>query len=202
MSYSELTPDQQKELREYVHATHDLLAGYRDSKETMAFAGLAVFLGAVATALSSHDWPPAFAPPWLIIVSFTILWLFVDLYLRYQLKRRRWAALRVSGCDWLLAEWLPDSPRAMAGKPENPKSQPMPGKALWLLDLFWPLKASVVAVELNQDAHPHVYPHELERAWILAYERGTDALTHEYLIQAVVLLGYVAVLARTIFVHV
>src|SRR5437016_1923610 len=112
MPYSDMTCAQQTQTREYVQAVHDRLAAYRDNKETMAFAGLAVFFGAVATALASRDWPPAFAQgrPWLIIGAFSSLWVFVAVYLRYQLRKRRWAAIRVAGCDWLLAEWLPDSP--------------------------------------------------------------------------------------------
>jgi hypothetical protein len=50
MPYSDMTDVQQTQMREYVRATHDRLATYRDNKETLAFAGLAVFFGAVATA--------------------------------------------------------------------------------------------------------------------------------------------------------
>jgi hypothetical protein len=196
MLYSDMTCEQQTRTREYVQAVHDRLAAYRDNKETMAFAGLAIFFGAVATALASHDWPPAFAQgrPWLIIGAFSSLWVFVAVYLRYQLRRRRWAAIRVAGCDWLLAEWLPDSPHAQASEAENPVRRPKPGPVLLLLDLMWPLKKSVIGI----DPKLRVYPHEIERAWVLAGERSTDALLHERIIHFAGWVGYVSVVTRTL----
>jgi hypothetical protein len=196
MSYSEMTPGEQTHLRDYAQAVHDRLAAYRDNKETMAFAGLAIFLGAVATALTSRDWPPTFAKerPWLIVLAFSILWVFIAVYLRYQLRRRRWAAIRVAGCDWLLAEWLPESPHAMANEDSRPAKPAKPGPLILLVDIIWPLKSAVTAVDPNL----RVYPDEIERSWVLASKRGTDALLHERLIHIAGWVGYAAVLTRTL----
>src|SRR3954468_14029244 len=100
MSYENVSLEEKAQLRDYVKTAHDRFATFRDNKETMAFAGLAIFLAAVATALTSRDWPPTFAQgrPWLIAAAFSGLWVFVAAYLRYQLRRRRWAAFRVAGC--------------------------------------------------------------------------------------------------------
>lgn len=194
--YAAMTPDEQEQTREYVQSALERFSAFRDNKETMAFAGLAVFVGAVATALVSRDWPPAFAQdqPWLIVGAFSVLWVFVAFYLRYQLRRRRWAALRVAGCDWLLAEWLPGSPHAMKKDPESPLRRPKPGPMLLLLDLLWPLEGSVVAIDPNLQ----VYPPEIERAWLLAAERSTDALLHERIIHLAGWVGYLAVVMRTV----
>jgi hypothetical protein len=196
MPYSTLTPEEQGQLREYVEAAQQRFATFRDNKETMAFAGLGVFLGAAATTLVSRDWPPVFAKEHsgLIVVGFSALWLFVAVYLRYQLRRRRWAALRVSGCDWLLAEWLPESPGAMARDRKTPACRGKPGTLLLFFDLLWPLKSAVVAV----DPELKVYPAEIEVAWRLAADRGTDALLHERIIHLAGWVGYVAVVMRTL----
>jgi hypothetical protein len=196
MSYADMTASEQTQAWDYVQAVHDRLAAYRDGKETMAFAGLAIFLGAVTTALTSRDWPPTFAQdrPWLVVAAFSILWVFVAVYLRYQLRRRRWAALRVAGCDWLLAEWLPDSPHAMANDERSPAKPAKPGLIILLFDIVWPLKSSVTAV----DPEERVYPEEIERSWVLASKRGTDALLHERLIHIAGWVGYAAVLTRTL----
>jgi hypothetical protein len=196
MSYENMCEKQQTQTRDYLEAVHNRLQTYRDGKETLAFAGLAIFLGAVATALTSKDWPPTFAQhrPLLIVGAFSLLWLFVAVYLRYQLRRRRWAALRVAGCDWLLAEWLPDSPRAMVNEDPSPKRSPKPRTIILLIDIIWPLKSAVIAVDPNQ----RVYTNEIERSWILASKRGTDALLHERLIHIAGWLGYGLVLARTL----
>lgn len=195
MLYAAMCEKQQSQTRDYLKAVHDRLQAYRDGKETMAFAGLAIFLGAVATALTSREWPPAFAQPrpWLVVGAFSILWLFVAFYLRYQLRRRRWAALRVAGCDWLMAEWLPGSPKAMAAEPPPARSG-KPGRIILLLDIIWPLKSAVTVVDPNRS----VYPAEIERSWLLAGKRGTDALLHERLIHVAGWVGYAAVVARTL----
>ena len=125
MAYSQKTPAEQEQLRTFLYEALERYSIHRDNKESMAYLGLALFTGAAATALASKDWPPAFAAdrPWLIVLGFSTLWFFVVLYLRYQLRRRRWAALRVAGCEWLLAEWLPDSPRALANSDPAPSRE-------------------------------------------------------------------------------
>jgi hypothetical protein len=196
MPYSTLTAADQAQLREYTQGALERFSTYRDNRETMAFAGLAVFLGSVATALVSKDWPPTFAigHPGLIVVAFSGLWLFVAVYLRYQLRRRRWAALRVAGCDWLLAEWLPESPHAMAQDQKTPTRRAEPTLRLLLLDTFWPLKGAVVSIVPTL----HVYPAEIEDAWLLAADRGTDTLLHERIIHIAGWVGYAAVVLRTL----
>ena len=195
MPYSDLSADDKNQMRSYVLAVHERFADFRDSKETMAFAGLAVFLGAVSTALVSRDWPPVFAQgrPWLVILAFAVLWLLVAVYLRYQLRNRRWAALRVAGCDWLLAEWLPESPQAMAKAKSTPARPPTPSSFVLALDVLWPLRRAVVAI----DPKLEVYPTEIEESWLRAGERSTAALSLEYIIHATGWIGFVAVGLRT-----
>lgn len=193
MSYKEKSEEEQKQLREFVSNSLDRYSTYRDNKESMAYAGLALFIGAAASALVSKDWPP----PWgqhregLIVSAFTVLWVLVLSYLRYQLRRRRWAALRVAGCDWLLARWLPDSP-----EPPRPQPSPTPSCLRRLVDLVWPMDHTVAAL----DPTLKVYVDEIENSWIDAGVRGTDALKHERLIYLAGWIGYIGVVLRTYFV--
>jgi hypothetical protein len=132
--------------------------------------------------------------PWLIIVAFFWLWALVAVYLRYQLRRRRWAAIRVAGFDRLLAEWLPESPHALAREEDNPVRPTKPARPLLFLDLLWPLKDAVIAF----DPEEHVYLDEIERAWILVAKSGTDALRHERIIHAAGWVGFGSVVMRTL----
>jgi len=195
MPYSTLSVDEQQQLRDYVFAVHDRFADFRDSKEAMVFAGLAVFLGAVSTARASRDWPPVFAQgrPLLVILAFAVLWLLVAVCLRYQLRHRRWAALRVAGCDWLLAEWLPDSPHAMAAASSPPARPRNPSSLVLAFDVVWPLRRAVAAI----DPQLKVYPTDIENSWLRAAERSTAALSLEYVIHAAGWIGLVAVGLRT-----
>ncbi|MCG3134307.1 MAG: hypothetical protein HMLKMBBP_01601 [Planctomycetes bacterium] len=194
LTYDQLGEAEQATLREYVRSQQDRHSLIRDHRETMAFAGFAVYLGAVAACLGSPDGPPILsaAGPSLFVPAFIAFWLYVAFYLRYQFRRRRWAALRVAGCDWLMAEWMPGSPQAMASMPEDPARPKAPTRLVVSLDVLWPLRASVVSI----DSALRVYPPEIERAWILAGDRSTDALLHERIIHAAGWLGFAAVMLR------
>src|SRR5437773_2082631 len=81
----------------------DRYSRYRDHKETMAYAGAAVYVGAAAAIILSKDWPPSQWGPSFGIVAVVTLWALALSYLKYQLRKRRWAAFRVAGCEWILA---------------------------------------------------------------------------------------------------
>src|SRR5437870_118734 len=91
----------------FVRDLHDRYATYHGHKESMAFTGLTLFTGAAGAALMAEEWPPAawgnHGWAWAFLAA-TALWLSVLAYLRFQLRRRRWAALRVAGCERVLAE--------------------------------------------------------------------------------------------------
>jgi len=198
MPNGEDMPTGQEVLREFVLNALQRYSSYRDNKETMAYAGLALFTGATGTALIAKDWPPAVAQnnPWMIIVAFTFLWFVVIVYLRFQLRRRRWAAFRVAGCEWLLCEWLPGSPKALASEkdPITRESQAISWHRRFV-DHIWPLKHSVGVIAPEK----HVYPPELENSWIRAERRGSDALFHERIVHGAGWVAYAAVTVRTYF---
>ena len=186
----------QETLRQFVSSEMERYSNLRDHKETMAYAGLALYMGAAGSALVSENWPPVWGghSKLLAVIAITLLWVVVRLYLRYQLRRRRWAQLRVAGCEWLLVSWLPRAP-----KQEDPKEKlAASGKQapLWvhMVDFLWPLKRGVGALDRSMN----VYPPELERAWTDAERHGTDVLKHEWLIQAALWLLYAAWLAKTV----
>lgn len=60
-SYASAGPAEQSHLHSYVESMLEHFWAFRESKENFAVAATAVFLGAVATALVSRDWPPEFA---------------------------------------------------------------------------------------------------------------------------------------------
>src|SRR5437879_15798 len=96
-------------LIEFVRTLHDHYASYHDHKESMAYAGLTLFIGIVGTGLFADKWPPKPASQWSV-VAVVLVWAAVLTYLKFQLIRRRWAALRESGCERLLARWTVEDP--------------------------------------------------------------------------------------------
>jgi len=197
MPYEALNGEAKKQLQEFVSQALARYVTYHDAKENMALAGITLFLAAGATILVAKDWPSSFLSGTgsISIIALSLVWLLVSLYLRFQLRRRRWAALRVAGCEWLLAEWLPDSPKALANQSDMAVKR-RPGWFIRAVDVAWPLKAAVAV--MKPDTPSQVYPKEIEEAWLKAEWRGTEALSHERLIHFVGWVTYFAMVARTL----
>lgn len=165
----------------------------------MAFTGLTLFTGAGGAVLVSNDWPPAAwgarADVWALL-AITALWFGVLAYRRFQLRRRRWAALRVAGCERLLANWVVSLPSDadLLPKDRNPIGS---NSLVRCVDFFWPLKAAVLVMAPPSDKNPAMYPSALVDAWVSQEEkRGTYALLHERLI---VLAGWSLYLVVALF---
>jgi hypothetical protein len=183
-----------EQLRVFVAAALERFAEYHAHKEAMAYAGIAVY-GAAAVTVLTTSWPPGawtWHPNALAVAAFTALWLTMLVYLRFQLRRRRWAALRVAGCDRLLASWLPGAPAQRPRKADSPRGW---SRLLARLpDWIWPSANSVPAVDTDDD----VYPQEIQTAWKEAQERGTEAIDHERLIHVFGWSLYILVVIRTL----
>jgi hypothetical protein len=186
---------------EFVKTHLSRLIAYQTHKESMAWAGLAVFGAAIGAGLASDVWPPAWISkvwtPWLgacvTIVAITALLLIVLVYLRFQLRRRRWASLRIAGCERVLAEWICKRPSRDDLEPHVPLGND-PSRLTLLCDLFWPRLSAVKA--LRYDEEP-LYPRTLAIAW--HEQTHTDAIYHEWLVAFATYALYVALIARTIF---
>ena len=83
--------------------------GYMQQKEYLAYLGFVIYLTAASTILlfEKGKWPP---PNWgsykawfafAAILGFSAL---AFLYLRFELHRRRWAAMRLAGCERVLVK--------------------------------------------------------------------------------------------------
>ena len=98
--------------REFVQAMLNRYASYHQNKESMAYAGITLFGGITGASVLSDKWPPDWCSNSLLLpfLAGTFLWIIILIFIRFQLTRRRWAALRVAGCDRLLSAWLQNPP--------------------------------------------------------------------------------------------
>lgn len=151
---------------------------YHNHKESMAYAGITLYGGVGAASILSRDWPPDWGPctHWWATLAIAALWLFFLLFLRFQLHRRRWAALRSAGAERLLAKWVQAPPSAddLAYRPAEAKRSPESP----ILDWLWPQARAVLVVEVDHQ----VYPKCFVEAWLEQEKHGTDAIHHERLI--------------------
>ena len=166
--------------REFVQAMLNRYASYHQSKESMAYAGITLFGGIAGASALSDKWPPDWGihSSMIAIFACTFLWAIILTFIRFQLTRRRWAALRLAGCDRLLSAWLqkPPAEEDLALLPVSPR--PVPCICIKILNCLWGHKEAVRAVNTKES----VYPGALVREWLAQEERGTDALKHERLV--------------------
>ncbi|MBI4522339.1 MAG: hypothetical protein HY695_00860 [Deltaproteobacteria bacterium] len=91
---------------------------YQSHKETMAHAGLLVMIAVVGGLVSFKPWPPQWVPVLQVyfeqqtvaVLICVLLWFMIHLYIRWQLRRRRWAAVVYNGAVGAVAEWLRRDP--------------------------------------------------------------------------------------------
>ena len=155
-------------------------AAYHQHKEGAAYAGITLFAGVAGAAAVSSAWPPQWGKytTFLAVIAASLLWFTVLRFLRFQLTRRRWAALRVAACERLLAAWVQTEPSAEALTTSPSTTRPPISLCDCVANHLWGTKDAVRAVDTVESVYPSALVNEL-----LAQEtRGTDALKHERLI--------------------
>ena len=173
---------------EFVRSLMERYAQYHEHKENMAYGGFTVFAGAVVAALVTTAWPPDWGlyTPTLAPGAALALFVVTFVYLRYQLHRRRWAALRVAGCEHVLAKWSRNGPtsrdleRIAGGDAEIPGANRVVGCLWCLLGWVCPPVAEVLAIKRRDDADTANYPRALVEKWRTIVK--TDAVMHEWII--------------------
>lgn len=114
-----LCPDQilfSKQVERAENFFRDLLSNmdsYHDHKENLAHASIAVMGGLAGSILVMDDWPPTWIPcswSWLVTPTVFILWGLIHLYMRWQLRQRRSAAIMYNAATLKLGEWVKEPP--------------------------------------------------------------------------------------------
>jgi len=178
----------------------DRYRSYHDHKETMAYGGTTLFIAGVVATITADKWPPQWlaSSKCLLTAFITGVWLIVLVFVKWQLRRRRWAAMRLAGVERLLARWVSAVPLSdddlQTFTPSKVQAKTRLSRALsWLkhaamvlLDHIWPLNAVRQAVDLGEAVYPKAFVDMWELQW---KEKGTEALFHEGLL---VLTGWAA----------
>ena len=168
---------------ELARTLHDHYAEYHDHKEAMAYAGFTLFLGIVGAGLFSDKWPPK-PTPWWSVLAVVLAWAAMLSFLKFQLIRRRWAALRQAGCERLLARWASKPPTPEDLRLWTTQSRAPVSLLVRVTDWIYPLQDAVRAVKTDQSVYPTAFVH----AWKARELEGTGAIIHERMI---VLTGWV-----------
>jgi hypothetical protein len=208
-----------KAARELVAAQYTHYTTYHAHKETMAYAGFALYSAAAGAVISAAEWPPrgwGAESPGVTLTAcavLTLFWILILLYLHFCLARRRWGVLRMAGCEralvWLATrseidpiELEPASYNDVeADPPASAQQTTAPGSLALVLGavprlLAYPLGDEMRAVERSDR---RIYPRFLMRAWKTQETAGTAAIWHERLILTAGWGVFAAMLIRTVW---
>jgi len=119
---------------------------YHNHKESMAHAGLLIMLAIGGGILSLDAWPPKWIPLSLLgssrysVASFGTVLLLVlcHIYIRWQLRCRRAAAIMYNGALLALAEWVRREPTKEDLAPYCPQKTSISAELASLLDYIFP----------------------------------------------------------------
>jgi len=181
--------------KEFVELQMDRYAAYHQSKEAMSYAGITLFGGISGTAIFSSNWPPYWGKYSLLlaILAVSLLWGIFLSFIRFQLTRRRFAALRVAGCERLLAAWIQEIPSNEDLNLCSSTKREAPSIASKIANIFWGSKNAIRVINTGEA----VYPRALVNFWLFQEMRGTDALKHERLILITGWLIYIILIVST-----
>lgn len=101
---------------------------YHNHKETMAHAGVLVQIAIAAGILTKEDWPPVwldynYYPAVFTTVGIILIWLLVHIFIRWQLRNRRGAALMYAAILRTLRFWVHTDPIEEDLKPYTPANK-------------------------------------------------------------------------------
>jgi hypothetical protein len=191
--------DRSKELSHLATELQRRYVGYMQQKEYLAYLGFAVYATAASTILlfDEEKWPPpswGSLSPWWALGAICVVWLLAFLYLRFELHRRRWAAMRLAGCERVLVKlatgdistdasipWTWNGvPRQKPPETRTPVGTRIGNFVCSLWGLFCPLKASFPVIRDKFAVYPKIFID----LWKVQQERPqpTDALKHERLV--------------------
>lgn len=208
-----------KAARELVTAQYTHYTTYHAHKETMAYAGFALYSAAAGAVISAAEWPPrGWGPdsPGVTLTAcavLTLFWILVLLYLHFCLARRRWGVLRMAGCEralvWLATRSEIDPIELEPASYNDVEADPAPavhpttllGSAALVFGamprlLAYPLTNEMRSVEKSDQK---IYPRFLIRAWRNQEIAGTAAVWHERLILTAGWGVFAAMLIRTVW---
>ena len=165
---------------------------YHAHKENMAHAGLLVMLAVLGGILGLPKWPADWIPSlsffvpsrWTAFLGFFVLWGLLHVFIRWQLRNRRAAAITQAGAIRALVEWIDRAPISDDLSRYVPEAtsvaSPSPGTTYWVTWLDWVIPFP--RPTLHPDVGKEDYPKWLGEALRQQEKGGTGAIMGEWLV--------------------
>ena len=102
---------------------------YHNHKETMAHAAFLVEVALFGAIMTMDKWPPTWVPDiplpldyylpsrTVVFMGFSLVWITIHIFIRWQLRNRRWAAIQFAGMLRAIRKWVNEPPTEEDLKP-------------------------------------------------------------------------------------
>ena len=172
-----------------LHLMLDQTNIYHHHKETMAHAGITVMLALVASMFAIEDWPSwvqklgtgtCLTSKGVLALAFFIVWYLIHVFMRWQLRNRRWAAIFCAAIERALKVWATTAPNDDDLKPYSSSIQKQPSELVNFFDKYvFPCGSAALHQDVDKDGWPRLLADE----WIhQEKQRGTGATQAEWLL--------------------
>lgn len=176
-------------------------SAYHTQKERMAHAIFLIQIALLGTIISSSTWPPTWLPDKIFkstpisFVTFSMCWLLIHIFMRWQLRNRRWAAIQYAGVLRSMRKWATSPPTEKDIRPYFTSEETSKSNLFDFLDFLIPRPDVKVVSDVEKIGFPQGIVdglHEQESKRI----GGTGALFAEGLITYGSIIIYLLSLSR------
>jgi len=202
-----------EDARRLVEMVRSHYAEYHNHKERMAHAAVLLQVGLFAAVMWADQWPGwlqnikwtrhiQLSPEAAGFTGFAIIWLLVHIYVRWQLRNRREAAVQVAAMMIAQRKWATDPPseeQLQCGTPENAdhKSAKVHMRKSSRFKAFCDYLFPVPSATLHSDIGVKDYPKAVIELLREQREVGTGAVLSEWLLFVASALMFIMVWIRT-----
>jgi hypothetical protein len=171
---------------------------YHNHKETMAHAGIALEL-ALFVAIMFNPWPPLWVPDSRVsarlvtCLAFVSVWLLIHIFIRWELRGRRSAALHHGGLLRILRKWVNEPPDDKDLEPYRGGEPSRLRSAKTVLDFLVPVPSATI----SPDEKDQGYPRSIVEEWQSQKSDGTRAGRSEVFLFVGSVVILISVLMRT-----
>jgi len=169
---------------------------YHNHKETMAHAGVALQIALFVAIMSLNHWPPAWVPDiqlsarLVTVLAFCLIWLLIHIFIRWQLRDRRSAALYSAGLLRTFRKWVNEPPSEADLQPYRGNTDSR-SKVKILLDFLFPYPSGNIPLDVEDEG----YPIGIVQEWQSQKSKGTGAIRSEVFL----FIGSLAILIFVLF---
>ena len=160
--------EQEEKIKAFLEHLLDKHDTYHHQKENMAHAGImlqaAIFGGIISITHLENTWLAEIASQKIFIIFVLVIWMLLHIYIRIQLRLKRWAAINYAGCFRAFREFVNKDFKTIEILPSN-----IPGyrtKEIFShFDLLIPIPTSQIKSDVGNEDYPKFIANKIQEQY-------------------------------------